>query len=353
MSDRYGPGKENRASSGNGPRPHLGELKAKRSGGSRDDRYAEERRFRFDDRSRDDRPSYDDRHSHRHDYSHRDDHRSYHDNDYDRRRRDHDVDDRRRQRSRSRERHQYPKHGPTTHRRYEIVPNQHDSNVHPSAIDPRNYERRMTKQTNGRNTESFDPASTLVRPDLRVHVGSSTSELPKLKHDDVVIVPEFFGRQDDWSLYYKLVEEMTDLQSKQQKGSEWISWHEGAHLISKNPQGSPTFEMIIDRLCKYFSIRKTSVGTRFNWYKDSADWKPFHHDSAAFNPQRAKNQNITVGVSFGAMRELAFIRAAPLEDGDKLRIYFPQTNNGVFSFGRDANILWKVRQVCLMAIHSL
>jgi hypothetical protein len=61
----------------------------------------------------------------------------------------------------------------------------------------------------------------------------------------------------------------------------------------------------------------------------------------AFNPQRAKNQNITVGVSFGATRELAFIRADPQKNGDKVKLYFPQPNNGVFSFGRDANILWK------------
>ena len=79
-----------------------------------------------------------------------------------------------------------------------------------------------------------------------------------------------------------------------------------------------------------------SVGTRFNWYTNSADWKPFHHDSAAFNPQRARNQNITVGVSFGQTRELAFLNA---KTGDK--IYFPQTNGMLFSFGRDVNINWK------------
>lgn len=97
---------------------------------------------------------------------------------------------------------------------------------------------------------------------------------------------------------------------------------------------------MIDKLCVYFNIRKESIGYRFNWYKDSSDWKPFHHDSAAFNPQRAKNQNITVGVSFGAMRELAFIRATD-SDQHKVRMYFPQPNNGVFSFGRDVNINWK------------
>lgn len=72
--------------------------------------------------------------------------------------------------------------------------------------------------------------------------------------------------------------------------------------------------------------------------------QPFHHDSAAFNPQIARNQNFTIGASFGATRELAFIRAKEYNDGEKCKLYFPQVNNGVFSFGRDANILWKVSQ---------
>uniref|UniRef100_A0A7S4EN47 Fe2OG dioxygenase domain-containing protein n=2 Tax=Pseudo-nitzschia australis TaxID=44445 RepID=A0A7S4EN47_9STRA len=214
------------------------------------------------------------------------------------------------------------------------------SNVAP---DPRGEdpEQRMTKKTAGRNSESFDPKSTVVRPALRVQIGSPTAKCYNrfpLKHDDVVIVPELFGPEDDWSLYYKLVEEMTDLQQQNVKGSEWISWHEGAHLVAKNPSGSKTFQEIIDKLCDYFQIQKKGVGTRFNWYKDSSDWKPFHHDSAAFNPSRAKTQNITVGVSFGDFRELAFLRA---DDTSDCRLYFPQPNNGVFSFGRDVNIRWK------------
>lgn len=40
------------------------------------------------------------------------------------------------------------------------------------------------------------------------------------------------------------------------------------------------------------------------------------------------------------MRELAFIRAVE-DEQHKVRMYFPQPNNGVFSFGRDVNILWK------------
>lgn len=150
--------------------------------------------------------------------------------------------------------------------------------------------------------------------------------------------------EENWDIYYKLVEEVRELQKKNNKGSEWIPWHEGAHLIAKDVSGSSTYKMIIDRLCKYFNIDpRKQVGTRFNWYRDSSDWKPYHHDSAALNPARARNQNITIGASFGATRELSFLRAKEFADaeGSKCKLYFPQVNNGVFSFGRDANILWK------------
>jgi len=244
--------------------------------------------------------------------------------------------------------------GPSSFTYYKVVKAPPDERLGDIHDDPRGNDpttritQKATGRGHGRNTESFDPASTLVRPDLRVLIGppSQVSFNKPLKHDDVVIVPELFGPEENWDIYYKLVEEMRALQhdkeKKENKGSEWIPWHEGAHLISKNPKGSPTYNMIVDRLCEYFHIDKSKeVGTRFNWYRDSSDWKPFHHDSAAFNPQRAKNQNITIGASFGATRELAFIRAKEYTDGEKCKLYFPQTNNGVFSFGRDANILWK------------
>jgi hypothetical protein len=239
---------------------------------------------------------------------------------------------------------------------------------------------------------------TQTSPDVRVLVGSSSAQkfTKPLRHDDVVVVPELFGMEDDWSIYYQLVEELTQLQKQQVKGSEFISWHEGSHLICKEPTQCKTYQKILARLCEYFDIDASSAGTRFNWYKDSQDWKvstavhgtaqhnkvhgtnkssisnltacfsllvvfftpltfqqPFHHDSAAFNPKRAKNQNITVGVSFGATRELAFIRAPPehlqhdpqfqwyQKQHPPVHMYFPQTNNGVFTFGRDVNIHWK------------
>ena len=192
----------------------------------------------------------------------------------------------------------------------------------------------------GINTASFDPRSTLCRPEMRIKFGSGTKREygRPLKHDDVIVVPELFCQEDDWSLYYDLVAEMRELQQQEKKTDkvQWVPWHEGCHLISKGPEHCKTYKRVLDRIVEYFRIKPSSTGTRFNWYRDSSDWKPFHHDSAAFNPQRARSQNITVGVSFGAERELAFLHA---HNGQ--RIYFPQQNGMAFSFGRDVNINWK------------
>jgi hypothetical protein len=162
---------------------------------------------------------------------------------------------------------------------------------------------RMTKrESNLPFIDSFDPTSTYHhRPDIRIHVslrGESTTLTSTtttkqqhhysrpLRHDDVVIAPAFFGATHDWTLYHTLLQEMTHLSQQHQQQSRpneeqhWVAWHEGAHLIVKNPQGSPTYNRIVHELCTYFQIRKDTIGTRFNWYKDSTDWKPLHHDSA-------------------------------------------------------------------------
>jgi len=96
----------------------------------------------------------------------------------------------------------------------------------------------------GRNTESFDPKSTIVRPDMRIIVEKPAEKIKRvLKHDvspanyicvlcpkfnlhtqDVVVVPDFFCEEDDWSIYYKLIEEMRELQSSKVRDSDWISW---------------------------------------------------------------------------------------------------------------------------------
>lgn len=206
------------------------------------------------------------------------------------------------------------------------------------ADDPRGEQRQVNIHARGRNSQSFDPTSTMVRPAMRVLVGrSSTKSYDKpLRHDDVVIVPGFFCQEDDWSIYYRLVAELRDLQAAGVKDSEWVAWHEGCHLISKRPEGSALFREVVNRTVAFFDMIPETLVTRLNWYRDCADWKPFHHDSAAFNPHNAKRADVTVGVSFGATRELAFLHAL-----NGTLAYFPQTNGMLFSFGRDVNIKWK------------
>jgi hypothetical protein len=176
------------------------------------------------------------------------------------------------------------------------------------------------------------------RPTMRIMtVRPSLRYVRPVSHDDVIVVPDFFCAENDLHVYYQLLKEMREAQSNGDRGTEWLSWHEGAHLLSKAPNGSRTYQQVLERLRQYFAIENNDEqGTRFNWYRDGSDWKPFHHDSAAFNPQRAALQNCTVGISFGASRELAFRHAKTGE-----LVYFPQRNGMLFFFGRDVNIRWQ------------
>ena len=119
----------------------------------------------------------------------------------------------------------------------------------------------------GQNTESFDPRSTMVRPDMRIYVGPKREVLNRsIKHDDVIVVPEFFCEEENWDIYYKLIDEMRELQKAEAKDAEWIPWAEGSHLIVKDPSASETFQMIQSKIAAYFKIEQKSIGTRFNWY---------------------------------------------------------------------------------------
>ena len=76
--------------------------------------------------------------------------------------------------------------------------------------------------------------------------------------------------------------------------------------------------------------------TRLNYYKDSSDWKPFHHDAAAVKKDKEKTQNFTVAVSFGLERDVAFEHAK-----NKSLISIPIGNGDIYVFSKDVNIIWK------------
>jgi hypothetical protein len=121
----------------------------------------------------------------------------------------------------------------------------------------------------------------------------------------------------------------------------------------------PMFNLVIERLEKYFGMKVAA--TRFNWYKNNSEWKPFHHDSAGLKPGIARVQNITVGVSFGATRDAAFewwpqdsdggsssksakhdcTSAGGSSGGHRCVVSMPQPDGCCYVFGRDANIIWK------------
>jgi hypothetical protein len=96
----------------------------------------------------------------------------------------------------------------------------------------------------------------------------------------------------------------------------------------------PTFNLIINEIENYFSMEIKT--TRFNYYQNSKEWKPFHHDAAAVKEHISKNQNFTVGISFGATRDIAFENAK-----NKTVISIPLPNGTAYAFSRDVNVNWK------------
>lgn len=63
----------------------------------------------------------------------------------------------------------------------------------PRELNPEEQGKAQKHAGAGRNTESFDPASTFVRPAMRIIIGPNRPVLnQQIKHDDVIIVPDFF-----------------------------------------------------------------------------------------------------------------------------------------------------------------
>mmetsp|Transcript_7752 Transcript_7752/g.12530 ORF Transcript_7752/g.12530 Transcript_7752/m.12530 type:complete len:141 (-) Transcript_7752:32-454(-) len=90
---------------------------------------------------------------------------------------------------------------------------------------------------------------------------------------------------------------------------------------------------VISKLENYFNMKINA--TRFNLYREGEnDWKPYHHDRAAFTPNCP--QNFTVAVSFGQEREIGFEHA-----GTGLKLFLNAPNGSVYTFSRDVNIEFK------------
>lgn len=192
-----------------------------------------------------------------------------------------------------------------------------------------------------KNTESFEPS---YKPaDMRVMVevaGKKEKSLLSLQSKDVVVVPDLFGPEDDWKIHNQLLEEME--KSGIDSDRLWKLWHGDSHMIADDSthfkEKCPTFLKVLDRIRDYFGM--DIKATRFNLYRDDKDWKPFHFDASAVKPEKAKIQNITVGISFGQTRDIAFEDA--LENkGHRRIVSFPMPNGYTYAFCKDINTNWR------------
>lgn len=197
-----------------------------------------------------------------------------------------------------------------------------------------NSQKNDKRKRRVKNTESFEPSHEPA--DMYVRVGNSKTKQYNfdLKAKDVIVVTDLFEGEN---IYNNLLEEVKEAKVKN-KDELWKLWHGESHWIADDhlewKDQCPTFAKVIDKISEYFKMKPKS--TRLNWYENSDHWKPYHHDAAAIKPHIAAKQNITVGVSFGAEREIAFEHAQT-----KSIVSFPMPDGCVYAFGNDVNSEWR------------
>jgi len=210
--------------------------------------------------------------------------------------------------------------------------------LHEYKLDSKAQVRNKKK----RNTECFTPMTKPV--DLRIvcDLGKSNDILrTTLTTRDVLLVPNVFDDFNSGELYSKLISEINECGVPKDKLLKL--WHgndkiEGTHLIAddktKWKNDCPTFNFVLNRIKTFFNM--DIQATRFNWYTDTSQWKPFHHDAAAVKADKADVQNFTVAVSFGATRDAAFEHATT-----KTVVSSPQPDGWIYAFSKDTNIIWR------------
>lgn len=178
----------------------------------------------------------------------------------------------------------------------------------------------------------------MLRPvDMRIVLDLGSERLStQLTTRDVLLAPNLFSDFPPGELYARLADEILNCGVPQDRLLKL--WHGDTHFIADDhtpwKRNAPTFNMVLSLLDAFFGM--DTKATRFNWYKDTSHWKPFHHDAAQFDDRKAQTQNITVAVSFGATRDVAFEDAKT-----RTVVSLPQPDGCVYAFCRDTNVLWR------------
>ena len=201
-------------------------------------------------------------------------------------------------------------------------------------IDNRGSNHKNYNKPKIRNTVDFKPDHTPA--EMRV-LTANGCVLKKYNREitsrDVIVVTDLFCKPEDKTIYQNLLKEVEG-----NKHHEWKLWHGDNHLIAddrtRRNQSYPTFDMVINKIKDFFNMDVHA--TRFNWFRDTKDWKPYHHDAAALKPEKAAVQNQTVAVSFGTEREIAFQHATTGST-----VSFPLPNGTLYTFSNDVNVIWR------------
>eukprot|EP00973_Karenia_brevis_P090385 12402304-Karenia_brevis.AAC.1 len=165
---------------------------------------------------------------------------------------------------------------------------------------------------------------------MRVVFGESGPGLGKtLCANDVLIVPSFCSP----SLYEQL---RTGISELQENGEiQFALRHGRSRLIIENPDIVPLFNEIINKMAMYMDVNQP-FATRLNFYQTPLDCKPLHQDATASNENLRRCQNITIGLSLGAERELVFRH---LDSGVVNTFKLP--SGSLYSFGNNVNLFYE------------
>jgi hypothetical protein len=195
-----------------------------------------------------------------------------------------------------------------------------------------------------KNTECFEPIDkNEVDMQLIFHNADIIKKFNEnITSKSVILINNIFNDFNHLDIYNKLVNEIEIC--KVNKPNLLKLWHgndkiEGTHLIADDKlywkNECPTFNFVINRLKDYFNMNVQA--TRFNWYKNTNQWKAYHFDASSINPKKANIQNFTLAASFGVTRDVSFER----DTKDKTKIRFSLNDGQCYAFCNDTNKLWR------------
>lgn len=150
------------------------------------------------------------------------------------------------------------------------------------------------------------------------------NDYKKLLNNSCVYLPNFLCALAETTYFDKLKEEITS------KNLNIVNWNE--HYKLENPTGISVFEEIVSKVSAALQVKVKA--TRINYYANGNDWKTYHRDSHKMVD--GEREDITIGISLGASRELSFLHVA-----SNKKFSFPQNNGDLFAFTDTVNASFK------------